>query len=275
MAALDTLSVTLRNDGQTRLSTFERMDLIVVYETGSGEVRKWLPFEPGALSANAWTVDSIDDDAFEPGMVNPGETAASDGRAGGARCRRHDATASSSSAKPAPSQAHRSPARSQDGRATCGAGPKTCDDRQPGDRQEDRWWPAAPLFDPCRRPVRRRQERARAAVHLGHAPERHAHRRLHDREHDAQPSAPDAVALPGHRGLLPARPHQRLPGAEHLLGRKVQPAVQAAPQAHRQHAGLRPRRRRLADGLRHPRVRAATRSTSSRAPRSCATRAAA
>src|SRR5688572_31045792 len=72
---LDTLSVSLRNDGQTRLSTFERMDLIVVYETGSGEVRKWLPFEAVALSADAWTVDSIDDDAFEPGLVNPGETA--------------------------------------------------------------------------------------------------------------------------------------------------------------------------------------------------------
>ncbi len=72
---LDTLSVTLRNDGQTRLSTFERMDLIVVYETAAGEVRKWLPFEAVALSADAWTVDSIDDDAFEPGLINPGETA--------------------------------------------------------------------------------------------------------------------------------------------------------------------------------------------------------
>jgi hypothetical protein len=72
---LDTLSVSLRNDGQTRFSAFERMDLIVVYETAAGEVRKWLPFESGALSADAWTVDSIDDDSFEPGLVNPGETA--------------------------------------------------------------------------------------------------------------------------------------------------------------------------------------------------------
>jgi archaellum component FlaF (FlaF/FlaG flagellin family) len=72
---LDTLSIGLRNDGQTRLSAFERMDLIVIYETASGEVRKWLPFESGALSADAWTVDSISDDVFEPGLVNPGETA--------------------------------------------------------------------------------------------------------------------------------------------------------------------------------------------------------
>ncbi|HEX5142037.1 MAG TPA: hypothetical protein VFX19_13920 [Dehalococcoidia bacterium] len=73
--SLDTLTIDLRNDGQTRLTAFERMDLIVVYETAGGEVRKWLPFSSGGLAADSWTVDSISDDSFEPGLVNPGETA--------------------------------------------------------------------------------------------------------------------------------------------------------------------------------------------------------
>ena len=72
---LDTLSLSLFNAGQTRLSAFQMMDVIVIYETASGRVTKWLPFADGALSPDSWNVDSIDDDSFEPGLLNPGETA--------------------------------------------------------------------------------------------------------------------------------------------------------------------------------------------------------
>lgn len=72
---LDTLSVNLRNDGQTRLADYGSMDLIVVYESAGGRQTKWLPFSDSGLTPGTWNVDSISDDAFEPGLLNPGETA--------------------------------------------------------------------------------------------------------------------------------------------------------------------------------------------------------
>jgi len=66
----------LRNDGQSRLATFERLDLIVTYHDGpTTQVSVWLPYSDGAPAANAWTLVSILDDGFEPGIFNPGETA--------------------------------------------------------------------------------------------------------------------------------------------------------------------------------------------------------
>ena len=72
---LDTLSVSLFNAGQSRLSGYQMMDVIVIYETASGRVTKWLPFSDGAPAADTWDLDSIQDDLFEPGLLNPGETA--------------------------------------------------------------------------------------------------------------------------------------------------------------------------------------------------------
>ncbi len=72
--SLDTLSLSLFNGGQTRVSAFQRMDVIVTYQSASGRVTKWLPFSDAATS-DSWNVASIEDDAFEPGLLNPGETA--------------------------------------------------------------------------------------------------------------------------------------------------------------------------------------------------------
>jgi hypothetical protein len=72
---LDTLSVSLFNAGQTRLSAYQMMDVIVIYETAAGRVTKWLPFSDGALVADTWDLQAIQDDLFEPGLLNPGETA--------------------------------------------------------------------------------------------------------------------------------------------------------------------------------------------------------
>ena len=72
---LNTLTLSLFNAGQTRLATYQMMDVIVVYETAMGRSTKWLPFSDGALVPDSWDVQVIRDDQFEPGLLNPGETA--------------------------------------------------------------------------------------------------------------------------------------------------------------------------------------------------------
>ena len=67
--------VDLRNDGSTRLAEFDRMDLVVQYTDNSSTfVVAWIPYTDGPLESNTWVVQSITDDAFEPGIINPGET---------------------------------------------------------------------------------------------------------------------------------------------------------------------------------------------------------
>lgn len=71
---LQTLDLSVLNEGQTRLTDYGRMDLIVTYQTSAGSVTKWLPFST-SLSSDTWSLVGISGDAFEPGLFNPGETA--------------------------------------------------------------------------------------------------------------------------------------------------------------------------------------------------------
>ena len=65
----------LRNDGSTTLAEYDRMDVIVQYVTGSGApTLVWIPYTSGPLANNTWIVQGITNDAFEPGILNPGET---------------------------------------------------------------------------------------------------------------------------------------------------------------------------------------------------------
>lgn len=69
------LTLNLANVGQTRVATYERVDLILTYYTSpTARVTSWLPYDQGA-GPNSWTLVSITNDAFEPGILNPGETA--------------------------------------------------------------------------------------------------------------------------------------------------------------------------------------------------------
>ena len=69
------LTVNLANVGQTRVATFNRVDLILTYYTSpTTRVTTWLPYDAG-VSANSWTITSITNDVYEPGILNPGETA--------------------------------------------------------------------------------------------------------------------------------------------------------------------------------------------------------
>ncbi len=71
-----TLTVQLRDDGSTNISSWSALDVLVSYYTGpSSRVDAWIPYVDGGLSPNTWTVVSITSDAFEPGILNPGETA--------------------------------------------------------------------------------------------------------------------------------------------------------------------------------------------------------
>jgi archaellum component FlaF (FlaF/FlaG flagellin family) len=65
----------LQNDGSTTLAGYDRMDVLVQYTTGGGSpALAWIPYTNGALAPNTWTIQNIVNDAFEPGILNPGET---------------------------------------------------------------------------------------------------------------------------------------------------------------------------------------------------------
>jgi archaellum component FlaF (FlaF/FlaG flagellin family) len=69
------ITLNLANVGQTRVATYDRVDLILTYYTSpTARVTTWLPYD-AAVSANSWTITSISNDAYEPGILNPGETA--------------------------------------------------------------------------------------------------------------------------------------------------------------------------------------------------------
>lgn len=70
------VSVTLLNDGSTRIGTIEDLDIIVSYFTAiGGQANIWLPFEASGLTANTWSLVLIQNDDHEPGILNPGESA--------------------------------------------------------------------------------------------------------------------------------------------------------------------------------------------------------
>ena len=69
------ITVTLRNDGQTQIADFARMDVVVQYFSGPGTRNdRWIPYTAGALQSNTWTVASFTNDVFEPRVLNPGES---------------------------------------------------------------------------------------------------------------------------------------------------------------------------------------------------------
>jgi hypothetical protein len=77
----NTLEVSLRNTGQTKLTDFGKWDVIVHHTDFEGNYSvTWLPFSSSSPGNNQWTVDGIYSDAahhtaevFEPGIFNPDE----------------------------------------------------------------------------------------------------------------------------------------------------------------------------------------------------------
>ena len=69
------ITITLSNDGDTKLADFEQWDVIVQYDsTGSGDyVVEWLSYEDDLLDDNEWRVSEILPDDFDPDIFNPEE----------------------------------------------------------------------------------------------------------------------------------------------------------------------------------------------------------
>lgn len=70
-----TITITISNDGDTKLTNFEQWDVIVQYDsTGNGDydVMEWLSCGNEPLY-NEWRVSEILPDAFDPDILNPGE----------------------------------------------------------------------------------------------------------------------------------------------------------------------------------------------------------
>ncbi len=73
------LDVRLRNSGQTKLSDYDKWDVIVQYYDDSGIYYvKWLPYTDWPVSDNEWGKEAIYDggggvEAFEPNILNPSE----------------------------------------------------------------------------------------------------------------------------------------------------------------------------------------------------------
>ena len=80
MPSASRLYVRLENSGQTKIASFDKWDVIVQYrDSGGSYYVKWLPYTEGTLGDNQWQksriyIENEDPEAFEPDIVNPGET---------------------------------------------------------------------------------------------------------------------------------------------------------------------------------------------------------
>ena len=80
MQSASNLFVRLENTGQTKMADFDKWDVIVqYYDSGGSYYVKWLPYTVGTLGDNEWEksriyIEGEAPEAFEPNIVNPGET---------------------------------------------------------------------------------------------------------------------------------------------------------------------------------------------------------
>jgi hypothetical protein len=75
LPALNTLEITLKNTGQTKLADYDKWDIIVQYYDGTGAYyTKWLPCTTETLGDDEWEVVWIrldgEDEVFEPNVLN-------------------------------------------------------------------------------------------------------------------------------------------------------------------------------------------------------------
>ncbi len=67
------LSIDVDNTGATSVSDLNRMDVIVQFPTGNNAAQRLDYVDPGPTTVGEWEFSSISG-AFEPGVLNPGET---------------------------------------------------------------------------------------------------------------------------------------------------------------------------------------------------------
>ena len=78
-SGLATVNFTLNNDDQEKLWNFEKFNVIVEYEAGSGQLLEVLTFSGDCLgvspSAGNWCIEGISGDFLDKGILNEGESA--------------------------------------------------------------------------------------------------------------------------------------------------------------------------------------------------------
>jgi archaellum component FlaF (FlaF/FlaG flagellin family) len=68
------VQVTVANSGQEMVTVFSRLDVIVEYtDSGAAAHIAYLDYVAGSPAAGEWTVMTISNDVFDPGLLNPGE----------------------------------------------------------------------------------------------------------------------------------------------------------------------------------------------------------
>jgi len=69
------LTITVRNDGQTPIADYAGMDLVLQYfDENTVRYDTWIPYTTGPLASNTWTQGNFQNDVFEPGILNTGES---------------------------------------------------------------------------------------------------------------------------------------------------------------------------------------------------------
>ncbi|MBF6600830.1 MAG: hypothetical protein IVW36_10020 [Dehalococcoidia bacterium] len=69
------ITIDVLNSGQTDISQYSQMDVLLQYFDENGtRYDTWIPYTSGALAADTWTTGTFTNDAFEPRILNPGES---------------------------------------------------------------------------------------------------------------------------------------------------------------------------------------------------------
>lgn len=69
------VTITVRNDGQTPVADFAGMDVVVqFFDELGGRHDTWIAYTSGALASNTWTASNFQNDVFDPGILNAGES---------------------------------------------------------------------------------------------------------------------------------------------------------------------------------------------------------
>ena len=71
-----TVNFTVRNDGDTPVVDFSRMDVVIQYSSGTSNFIKYLDFTTVSTPQpdDTWRVLSISSDVIDPGILNTGES---------------------------------------------------------------------------------------------------------------------------------------------------------------------------------------------------------
>lgn len=69
-----TVALTVANSGQTMITFYQRIDVIIEYTAvGGARTVEHLEFNPGGMGRGEWMVSSIQPDSVNPGLFDPGE----------------------------------------------------------------------------------------------------------------------------------------------------------------------------------------------------------